>query len=274
MSTDRDYILGTHEEEISRLGLQHGVWRPVALDCWKRAGITAGKRVLDVGAGPGYATVDLAEIVGPSGRVLALERSARFLAVAREACAARGLSNVEFREMDLMSTPLEASGFDATWCRWVAAFVSSPRRLVEAVAGALRPGGVALFHEYAAYGSWRLAPRGAALESFVSEVTTSWRASGGEPDIALELPRLLQGAGFRLRQAKPLVFALRPGDFMWRWPASFVEIHVRRQLEAGAFEKAWADSVLRELRAAEADPASLMITPLVLEIIAERGDPV
>src|SRR5262245_6414557 len=79
MSTDRDYLLGTHEEEISRLGLQHDVWRPVVLDCWKRAGITAGKHVLDIGAGPGYATVDLAEIVGPRGEVVALERSRNFV---------------------------------------------------------------------------------------------------------------------------------------------------------------------------------------------------
>ena len=67
---DSDYILGTHDEEVARLGLQHRVWRTVALDCWSRAGITAGSKVVDVGAGPGYATVDLAEIVGPTGEVL------------------------------------------------------------------------------------------------------------------------------------------------------------------------------------------------------------
>ena len=49
---DRDYVLGTHDEELSRLGLQHRVWRPTALDCWHRAGITIGSRVLDVGADP------------------------------------------------------------------------------------------------------------------------------------------------------------------------------------------------------------------------------
>jgi hypothetical protein len=49
---DRDYVLGTHNEELARLGLQHRVWRPVVLDCWQRAGITVGKRVLDVGRGP------------------------------------------------------------------------------------------------------------------------------------------------------------------------------------------------------------------------------
>src|SRR6266700_5014628 len=74
MATERDYVLGTHDEELMRLGLQHRVWRPVVLDCWQRAGITVGKRVLDLGAGPGYATIDLAEIVGSGGEVVALDR--------------------------------------------------------------------------------------------------------------------------------------------------------------------------------------------------------
>src|SRR6266496_2004890 len=89
MATERDYVLGTHDEELERLGLQHRVWRPAVLDCWQKAGITLGKRVLDVGAGPGYATVDLAEIVGPTGEVVALERSKNFVRAMREACRVR-----------------------------------------------------------------------------------------------------------------------------------------------------------------------------------------
>ena len=266
----QEYLLGTHDEEIERLGLQHRVWRPDVLVCWRRAGITTGSRVLDVGAGPGYATVDLAEIVGPTGRVVAVERSPRFLAVAREACARRGLTNVEPVEHDLMSGPLSLGGFDATWCRWVTAFLAAPERLVALVAGALRKGGVAIFHEYAHYESWRLAPRGAAHQSFVRSVVDSWRASGGEPNAALTLPALLGEAGFRMRRLAPLVYVIRPGDFMWQWPASFIEVHLRHQLDEGKVEKAWADSVRAELRQAESDPASYMITPLVLEIIAEK----
>ena len=52
-SKERDYVLGTHDEELERLGVQHRAWRPVVLDCWKNAGIEPGSRVLDVGAGPG-----------------------------------------------------------------------------------------------------------------------------------------------------------------------------------------------------------------------------
>src|SRR6266571_4712358 len=40
MKKERDYVLGTHDEEISRLGLQHRVWRPVVLECWRARSLT------------------------------------------------------------------------------------------------------------------------------------------------------------------------------------------------------------------------------------------
>src|SRR4051812_17105559 len=100
-SKERDYVLGTHDEELQRLGLQHRVWRPTVSACWNKAGITVGSRVIDLGAGPGYATMDLAEIVGPQGKVTALERSARYVAAGKEGCENRGLTNVDYREADL-----------------------------------------------------------------------------------------------------------------------------------------------------------------------------
>src|SRR5262245_48840980 len=63
-----DYVLGTRDDEVARLLLQHRVWRPRALDAWRRAGFTTGDTIIDVGAGPGHASVDLAQIVGPAGR--------------------------------------------------------------------------------------------------------------------------------------------------------------------------------------------------------------
>src|SRR5881296_4473326 len=104
--SEKDYVLGTHDEELLRLGLQHRVWRPVVLDCWQKAGITIGKRVLDVGAGPGYAAVDLAEIVGPTGGVVALERSQNFVRAMREACRVHSLTNIKIHELDLMTDDL------------------------------------------------------------------------------------------------------------------------------------------------------------------------
>jgi SAM-dependent methyltransferase len=268
---DRDYVIGTHDDEIARLGVQHRVWRPRALRCWQKAGITMGSRVVDVGAGPGYATVDLAEMVGDDGLVIAVERSARFLENARAACRGRGLSNVQFREIDLMEEPLGADGLDAAWCRWVACFVPSPARLVAAVAASLRRGGVAIFHEYIDYGAWRLAPERPAVESFVGEVMASWREAGGEPDVAISLPALLREAGLRIRHASPVVYAVTPADFIWQWPSRFLKGYLPRLLELGRVDASWVEAVRREFEEAESDPSTLMITPMLLEIVAVRA---
>src|SRR3989449_548005 len=87
---DRDYLLGTHDEELARLALQHRVWRPRALDAWRRAGFTVGQTLIDVGCGPCYASLDLAEMVGPSGRIVAIDRSRRFLDALEAARRGRG----------------------------------------------------------------------------------------------------------------------------------------------------------------------------------------
>ena len=68
-ASDKDYVLGTHDEEIARLGLQHKVWRERVLAFWKRAGLEPGTRVVDVGAGPGYGTLELAHTVGREGEI-------------------------------------------------------------------------------------------------------------------------------------------------------------------------------------------------------------
>lgn len=270
MTTDRDYFLGTHDEELARLGLQHRVWRPAVLDCWRHAGIAAGARVLDVGAGPGYAAADLAEIVGPSGGVVAVERSARFVGAGRGMLAKHGFTNVRYHELDLMTDPLPGNGYDATWCRWVACFVASPPLLLDKIAAAIRPGGVAIFHEYVAYATFGFSPPRPRQQEFAQQVMKGWRAAGGEPDIAQPVMRLLEERGFTIRAMIPRIYCLRPADEMWQWPASFIRIHLEQQTAQGAFEASWAETVRQEFAAAEADPASLLVTPMVLQIVAEK----
>jgi SAM-dependent methyltransferase len=267
---ERDYLLGTNEDELRRLGLQHSVWRPVVLTCWQQAGITVGSRVLDAGAGPGFATVDLAELVGPTGEVAAVERSARFVQAGKAACRARGLDHVRFYELDLMTDPLPVTGFDAAWVRWVACFVSSPATLLSKLAQSIRPGGLLILHEYADYATWRVAPRSELIEEFVKHVMESWRAASGEPDVALALPPLLAEYGFRIRSATPRVFCIRPHDHVWRWPAAFIDNYLNRLLELRRVDQDWVRAVRREFAAVESNPNSLMLTPVVLELIAER----
>ncbi len=270
MTAERDYILGTHEEELARLGLQHRVWRPIVLDCWQRAGITVGSRVLDLGAGPGYATVDLAEIVGPSGAVVAVERSRNFLHAMEERCRSLSLTNVQIHEADLMTDEWPRGDYDFSWCRWVASFVTDPELLIRKLAAVMRTGSAAIFHEYGHYLTWRFIPRLSSQERFAQEIAASWKAAGGKADIGLDLPGYLLQNGFAIRSVLPRIYCVRPRDFMWQWPASFIGIGLARLRELGRIDASFAAEVQRDVDAAGTDPDAMIVTPLVLEIVAEK----
>jgi SAM-dependent methyltransferase len=270
MTAERDYVLGTHDEELARLGVQHRVWRAVVLDCWRRAGITIDKRVLDVGAGPGYAAIDLAEIVGPTGEVVALERSQNFVRAMEKTCRTRSLGNIKIYELDLMKGDLPRSDYDFAWCRWVVSFVNDRSLLIQKLAGVMPKGSVAIFHEYGHYETWRFFPRLPMHERFREHVIATWRESGGEPDGALELPRLLGENNFVIRSARPHIFCLRPSDYMWQWPVTFIDTYLERLIAMGRINHEFVEQMRTALAATGKDVNAQMLTPLVLEIIAEK----
>ena len=266
---ERDYVLGTEEDEIERLGLQHRVWRARMLEGFDRAGIGPGDPVIDVGCGPGWASVDLAAAVGPEGRVLGFERSRRFLASLGERAAAAGHANILAEERDVGADGLGEEVADSAWCRWLLSFVPDPERTVAAIARALKPGGTAIFHEYADYDSWRMMPTSPEIERFRALVVRSWRDSGGEPDAALGLPGWLAAAGLELVEARPLIEIVGPADPLWQWPRAFMRVNAHRLHALGYVDAEEAERLAGAIDAAP--PHALMITPLVAEVIARKA---
>jgi SAM-dependent methyltransferase len=270
MGSDREYVLGTHDEEIARLALQHRVWRPRATAAWRRAGFTVGQTILDVGCGPGYAALDLAEIVGESGRVVAIDKSRRFLDSLEAARVHRGLQNITAHEIDLDEEALPDVEADGAWSRWVFAFVKRPRDLLARVGGRLKRGGVLVAHEYFDYATWRLSPRCAELEEFVRITMESWRASGGEPDVGLDLPVWLGELGFEVRTLRPIVEIIPASNFVWQWPKAYIRNGLLRLVDLGYLTKERAGAMAEEISVREAAPHTHMITPAVAEIIAVK----
>jgi SAM-dependent methyltransferase len=260
---DGDYVLGTRDDEVERLGLQHRVWRGRVLEAIRRAQIRPGQTVIDVGAGPGFVTADLADLVGPGGKVIALERSLHFAARLR----ARGLTNVEVREQDV-SEPFVVEHADASWCRWLLSFVRDPAATVRHIGKSLKPGGVAVFHEYAAYGTWRMMPPDPLQERFRNFVMQSWSDSGGEPDVALWLPKWLAEEGFGILEARILADIITPAEETWQWPRAFMETGARRLQELGYVDADEAAQMMHLLD--DPPPGTHMLTPLVAEVIARK----
>ncbi len=270
VTKDRDYVLGTHDEELQRLGLQHRVWRPRALDAWRRAGIREGSHVIDLGCGPGYASLDLAEIVGPTGRVLAVDRSERFLTALATTASERGLTQVSTLEVDLSVGAPPQDVADHLWARWIFCFLPDARAALAAAVASVRRGGSIVLHEYLDYSTWRVTPHSAAFESFVAGVMASWRADGGEPNVALDLVRYLNELGCDVREVRPIIDVVAPDNFVWRWPATFVDVNLKRLVQLGRLDEATAQRTRADFAQIEATPGARMSTPAVLEVLAIR----
>jgi len=100
-----------------------------------------GMTVAEIGAGNGWLTVDVAQRVGPSGRVYSTELDADRLTDIREAVREAGLSNVTVIEAGVEATNLPAGCCDAIVMRRVYHHLSDPSRITASIHQALKPGG-------------------------------------------------------------------------------------------------------------------------------------
>src|SRR5262245_20266287 len=103
-------------------------------------GIQPGWHCLEVGAGHGSIARWLAEQVGPQGRVVATDLNPRFLTEMQ-------LPNVEVRQHDIRTDPLEAGRYDLAHCRAVLIHMSDPQLVVQRMVAAVRIGGWLVIEE-------------------------------------------------------------------------------------------------------------------------------
>lgn len=278
MTTANDtYVLGTAEAERARLGRQHAIWRADTGAAWDRAGFRAGQRLLDLGCGPGFAALDLAERVGAQGAVLAIDNAPAYLEHLGQQAQARGLSQLTTRLLDLGShasaSPVAAAigpgQWDGAWCRWLAMFLPDPGALVAFTAQALRPGGRLVLHEYVQWDTFALHPRGEGLERFVRRCISHWQAHGGDPHVARRLPQLLEARGLRLLSARSLM-ACEPTDGpKAQWLQDFLQSYPAQLSAAGVWSTADQLALEADLAHARRHP-SLWVTPGLVEQIWEQ----
>lgn len=265
-----DYLLGTHDAELRRLALQHQLWAGPTTAAWDRAGFGPGQQLLDLGCGPGYASFELARLVGPDGSVLAIDRSRRFMEHLRAEAAARGIGNVRAEVADITSLRLEPGSLDGCFARWVFSFLDDPAPVLAPLARALRPGGRLVVLDYCHYLGFLIAPP-TPLSRRVIQAIHAALAAQGDPDVGSTLPAAMTRAGLKIRSVRPLVRSARPGDPLWQWPATFFDTFLPTLVDSGGLDEEDRRRFMEEWHARSRDDGAYLLTPPMVEIVAGMG---
>lgn len=125
-----------------RHGPKIRAWLRVPTDAMlEMAGICRGQTVLDVAAGAGDQTLDIAARVGAEGAVVATDISEGILTYALGNAARAGHANVRVHTADAEALRLEGATFDAAVCRLGLMFLPNPLAGMQEIHRTLKPGG-------------------------------------------------------------------------------------------------------------------------------------
>ena len=144
--SDATYTLGRTSHETNRLIEQSRIYGESTHRLCKRAGISKGMRVLEIGSGAGDVALMLAELVGPTGQIVGVDVNAEILDTARQRATDAGMRNVEFIASDARSLVFSEK-FDAIAGRFVLMYMAEPRAAFTKLITHLKPGGIAAFQE-------------------------------------------------------------------------------------------------------------------------------
>jgi ubiquinone/menaquinone biosynthesis C-methylase UbiE len=121
-----------------------------------------GERILEVGPGTGYYTLDVAEWIKPGGQMDILDLQQEMLDHTMRRAGERGLSNVTPTQSDATGMPYQEGTYDAAFLVTVLGEIPDQDAALREVARVLKPGGRLVVGEllgdphYVALGAMRL----------------------------------------------------------------------------------------------------------------------
>lgn len=260
------YIIRGGVEGRERLRILSRVMRPTTLALFERIGIRPGMRCLDVGCGGGDVTLNLAHMVGSTGRVLGLDIDETKLELARSEAESVQLGNVEFRSSDIIECE---SQFDVAYARFLLTHLRDPENVLTKMRRALRPAGIVAVEDIDFRGHF-CHPDCPALWRYVELYTQASRQSGGDPHIGPRLPGLLLDCGFEGVQMQVVQPAGIEGEVKQIGPITMENIS-DTVVALGLASRLEVEQIVVELHAFARNPQSLISLPRVVQAWGQAG---
>jgi SAM-dependent methyltransferase len=204
------YVLGSDDVEVARLDSQAAfIAEPTAL-LVRRAGVSEGMRVLELGTGLGHVAFDVARLVGPSGEVVAIDQAEELLVVAEHRRAEADLDHLRFKVADAR-TYRDGEPFDAIVTRLMLFHLPDAVEVVRHHLAALKPGGLFVAVDFD-IGTSRAEPRTPLAAKAFGWIEAAFRSAGADPRIGAHLALLLAEGGVDGVQTMGIQAYLAPDD--------------------------------------------------------------
>jgi arsenite methyltransferase len=171
--------------------------RRAVLDALK---LLPGEKVLDIGCGPGFMVQELLPLVGPAGKVSAIDLNEGAIELARARCEAH--SNVEFQSANATAVPYPDSSFDAAVSTQVYEYVRDLSAALRELYRVLRPGGRAVIMDT----DWRTVVWHSSDCERMDRILKVWDEHLVNPILPRTLAAQLRDAGFVIRKQDVFVF--------------------------------------------------------------------
>ncbi len=231
-----EYILGINQTELERLEFQHNVWKKVTDNFFCKMNIQKGWKCLDVGAGPGFVSMELRELVGESGEVTALEPSELYLNYFKEQCKKNKWDNIKFIQGNFEDSNREDEYYDLIYMRWVIDFVPEPEKFLLKLLGALKKGGLIAIQDYI-YEGIALFPKGGAFDNIAKAVQAYWKLGGGDLNFPAKIPSFFRKNNIELIEYTPVSQAGDKDSGVIEWAHRFFTVHLQLMADKKSFHK-------------------------------------
>jgi SAM-dependent methyltransferase len=200
------YVISGGDAGWRRLNLLARTMGPTTDALLVDAGVREGMTCIDVGCGGGHVARRLAELVGESGRIVAIDLDQVKLAAAADEAECAGLRNIAFRAADVLDWR-EPSSYDVVYGRFILSHLPDSPRVLANMRDALRPGGVVVLEDIDFSGGF-CHPDNDGYRRYSELYSAVVHKRGGDADLGKRLFELTCTAGL----TDVHVRVVRPGD--------------------------------------------------------------
>lgn len=261
------YVIRGGQAGYDRLQLLARDRLPDTRALFARAGVDAGMRCIDLGCGGGEVAFELARLVAPDGAVVGVDMDETELALARAAATDRGITNVEFRTLNVRAWD-EPATYDVVYCRFLLHHLSQPVDVLRRMWAAVRPGGVIIVED-ADFDGWCCYPDNEGFAFFLRTYRETLKRAGGDHAIGRKLYAYFLDAGIP-DASVTLISPLHIADEGKALARSTLEATAASILAEGLASEYEITAALESMAALTADPQSLIAGPRVFQFWRRR----